>query len=363
MARRTMNTTPERSEYRKSFVACAGGLRFRMKGTSGLEGRRIFMDSLHVDRRPSGDGVVRSLRGIPTFRIVGPEHVDLHTELSLQEAEVFPEHRELVHGRKPGELIRFGVSQVLRDFLGERRDLFRPFAHPRFREGSLHEHVHRDRSFLGEVARDPVDVHFPSGRCVQCESLRSDPRDFQNLADISERRLEEDFRAFGPRIHLATDRLRVARAVSAKSMSAFGSSRPSPAFAPVSRITAAPHSRTASRMYQTFPRDFDILRPARRTHPFTPNPRGHCSLGKMAVCANRQNVMWFWTRSFPVFRRSTGYQYVNSRRRPSITSGSSPRRDATALALPLPKNTKSKNASSSRCAQGTEDRRAPPWRA
>src|SRR2546426_3143595 len=125
MARRTMNTTPERNEYRRSFVAWGGGLRFRLKGTFGLEGRRIFMDSLQVDRRPPGDRVVRFLRGIPTFRIVGPEHVDLHTELSLQEAEVFPEHRELVHGRKPGELIRFGVSQVLRDFLGERRDLFR----------------------------------------------------------------------------------------------------------------------------------------------------------------------------------------------------------------------------------------------
>src|SRR5256885_11916073 len=87
MARRTMNTRPERSEYRRSFVACGGGLRFRLKGTSGLEGRRIFMDSLHVDRRPPGDRVVRFLRGIPTFRIVGPEHVDLHTELSLQEAE------------------------------------------------------------------------------------------------------------------------------------------------------------------------------------------------------------------------------------------------------------------------------------
>src|SRR5712691_7338170 len=119
MARRTMNTTPARSEYRRSLVACGGGLRFRMKGTSGLEGRRIFMDSLHVDRRPSGDGVVRFLRGIPAFRIVGPEHVDLHPELLLQEAEVFPEHRELVDGRKPVKFIRLGVSQVLRDLFAE----------------------------------------------------------------------------------------------------------------------------------------------------------------------------------------------------------------------------------------------------
>src|SRR3989442_16035584 len=111
MARRTMNTTPERSEYRRSFVACGGGLRFRMKGTSGLEGRRIFMDSLPVDRRPSGDGVVRFLRGIPAFRIVGPEHVDLHPEVFLQEAEAFSEHRELVHGCTPVEFIRLRVWQ------------------------------------------------------------------------------------------------------------------------------------------------------------------------------------------------------------------------------------------------------------
>src|SRR2546425_1133805 len=119
MAKRTMNTTPDRSEYRRSFVACGGGPRFRLKGTSGFEGRRIFMDSLHVDRRPSGDGVVRFLRGIPAFRIVGPEHVDLHTELFLQEAG--------------------------------------------------------------------------------------------DLPDIGQRRLEEDFRGFGPRIDLARDRLRVLR--------------------------------------------------------------------------------------------------------------------------------------------------------
>src|SRR5207245_7812306 len=142
MARRTMNTTPERSEYLSSFVACGGALRFRLKGTSGLEGRRIFMDSLHVDRRPSRDSVVRFLRGIPAFRIVGPEHVDLHTELFLQEAEVLPEHRELVHGCKPIELIRLRVLQVLREPLGERRDLFRPFPHPWFREASLPQRVH-----------------------------------------------------------------------------------------------------------------------------------------------------------------------------------------------------------------------------
>src|SRR5437764_14785189 len=94
MARRTMNTTAERNEYRRSFVACGGGLRFRLKGTSGLEGRRIFMGSLHVDRRPSGDGVVRLLRRIPALRIVGPEDVDRRTEVFSHQAEVLHEPRE-----------------------------------------------------------------------------------------------------------------------------------------------------------------------------------------------------------------------------------------------------------------------------
>src|SRR5207249_3292399 len=139
MARRTMNTTPERNEYRRSFVACGGGVRFRLKGTSGLEGRRIFMDSLHVDRRPSGDGEVRLLRGIPSFRIVGPEDVDRRTELFRQEAQVLPKHGELVDGPKSVEVVRFRVSQVLRDLLGEGRDLFRAFPHPRLCEDSLHQ--------------------------------------------------------------------------------------------------------------------------------------------------------------------------------------------------------------------------------
>src|SRR2546427_13305775 len=100
MAKRTMNTTPDRSEYRRSFVACGGGPRFRLKGTSGFEGRRIFMDSLHVDRRPSGDGVVRFLRGFPAFRIVGPDHVDLPQGPFSQEPGVSPETAEPVPGSK-----------------------------------------------------------------------------------------------------------------------------------------------------------------------------------------------------------------------------------------------------------------------
>src|SRR5881628_4150521 len=133
MARRTMNTTPERSEYRRSFVACGGGLRFRLKGTSGLEGRRIFMDSLHVNRRPSGDGVVRLLRGIPQLRIVRAEHVDGHAELLPQEAEVLAEHRELVDRTEPVKVVRLRVAQVFRDLFGECGDLLRAFPHPRLR--------------------------------------------------------------------------------------------------------------------------------------------------------------------------------------------------------------------------------------
>src|SRR2546421_5543668 len=100
MARRTMNTRPERNEYRRSFVACGGGLRFRLKGTSGLEGRRIFVDSPHVDRRPSADGVGRFLRRIAAFGIVRPAHLGLHGELLLQEREAFPSPPQLVFGRK-----------------------------------------------------------------------------------------------------------------------------------------------------------------------------------------------------------------------------------------------------------------------
>src|SRR5947199_2432142 len=74
MARRTMNTRPERSEYRRSFVACGGGRRFRLKGTSGAEGRRIFIAYLHVIRRRSGHAVVALLLGIPNFRLAGADH-------------------------------------------------------------------------------------------------------------------------------------------------------------------------------------------------------------------------------------------------------------------------------------------------
>ena len=58
MAKRTMNTSPDKNEYRKSFVACGGGLLFLLNGTSGREGREIFIASLHVNRRSTGDGVI-----------------------------------------------------------------------------------------------------------------------------------------------------------------------------------------------------------------------------------------------------------------------------------------------------------------
>src|SRR2546427_11561199 len=101
MARRTMNTTPERNEYRRSFVAWGGGLRFRLEGASGLEGRRIFMDSLHVDRRPPGVRLVRFLPWLPPFRILAPEHVDLPTVLLLLQPQVLPAQPEPVHRPQP----------------------------------------------------------------------------------------------------------------------------------------------------------------------------------------------------------------------------------------------------------------------
>src|SRR5207249_1066889 len=77
----------------------------------------------------------------------------------------------------------------------------------------------------------------------------------------------------------------------------------------------------AARRYQTFPFDFDIFRPPRARWPMIPKPRGPCSGGNRASWTKIANVMWFWIRSFPVWRRSTGYQYVNSRRRPCRTFG------------------------------------------
>src|SRR6266540_5097776 len=91
MASMTMNTTPAKREYRSNFVACGGGLRFRLNGTSGFEGRAIFTGSLHVNRRPTGEGVVRLLRGVPAIRVVRAEDVDRRTEFRSQEAGVLAE--------------------------------------------------------------------------------------------------------------------------------------------------------------------------------------------------------------------------------------------------------------------------------
>src|SRR5207247_10192263 len=108
-----MNTTPARREYRSNFVACGGGRRFRLNGTSGFEGRAIFMDSLHVNRRPAGDGVVRLLHGIPSLRIVRTDDVDLRTEFRSEEPYVIAEHREPLDRTSPNRFIRFRVAQLL----------------------------------------------------------------------------------------------------------------------------------------------------------------------------------------------------------------------------------------------------------
>src|SRR6266700_4122450 len=113
MASMTINTTPAKREYRSSFVACGGGLRLRLKGTSGFEGRAIFTDSLHVNRRPTGDGMVRLLRGVPSLRIVCVEDVDRRTEFRSQEADVLAEHREFLDGTSANRFIRFRVAQLL----------------------------------------------------------------------------------------------------------------------------------------------------------------------------------------------------------------------------------------------------------
>src|SRR6266571_5077412 len=211
IASKIMNTTPARREYRSNFVACGGGLRFRLNGTSGFEGRAIFMDSLHVNRRPAGDGVVRLLRGVPSLRIVRTEDVDLRTEFRSQEADVLAEHRELVDGTSPNRFIRFRVAQLLAEFLGVGRHLFRPVPHPRLREGPFHEHVHRDGSPLREGVCEFVEAGLPGRGGVQRDPLWRDPCDLQDLSNVSEGRLQQGFRAFRPSVDLPPDRLGIRR--------------------------------------------------------------------------------------------------------------------------------------------------------
>jgi hypothetical protein len=76
---------PDAIEYRNNFVACGGGLRFRLKATVGLRGRAIRMGSLQVNRGTSWDRALGFLRRIPSLRIVRPEHIDLHSELFAKE--------------------------------------------------------------------------------------------------------------------------------------------------------------------------------------------------------------------------------------------------------------------------------------
>src|SRR6058998_1315016 len=178
-----MKTIPAASEYVRSLVACGGGRRLRLKGTSGAEGRRIFMDSLHVNRRPSGDGVVRLVRGIPQLRIVRAEHLDGHAELLPQETEVLAKHRELVDRAEPVEVLSLRVPQIFRDLLRECGDLLRAFPHSRLRQDPLHQDVHRDGPLLREVPCDALDLDLPRWRGVDRESFRGDPGDFQDLPE------------------------------------------------------------------------------------------------------------------------------------------------------------------------------------
>src|SRR2546422_1327107 len=209
IAKRTMKTTPERKEYRRSFVAWGGGLRFRLNGASGLEGRAIFMHSLHVNRRPSGDGVVRLLRGVPSSRIVRAEHVDRNAELFRQEVGVLPEHRKLLDGSNSIQFIRFRVLELVTEALCVRGKFLCPFPHAGLRKGSLHEGVHPDGAFLRQRTRNLVDADLPIRRGVQRNALRLDPSDFENLADIRQRRLQEGLGGLRAWVDLIRNRDRV----------------------------------------------------------------------------------------------------------------------------------------------------------
>src|SRR6266540_5631213 len=186
MASMTMNTTPAKREYRSNFVACGGGLRFRLNGTSGFEGRAIFTGSLHVDRRSAGDGEGRLLRRVPSLRIVRAEDVDRSADFGLQKACVFAEHRELLDGTNPTQFIRFRVTHLLAEPLRECSHLLRPIPHSGLRESPFHEDVHRDGPVLREGTRELVDADLPRRGGVQRDPLRLDSRDLQDLSDVFE---------------------------------------------------------------------------------------------------------------------------------------------------------------------------------
>src|SRR6266699_423795 len=211
MASMTMNTTPAKREYRSSFVACGGGLRLRLKGTSGFEGRAIFTRSLHVNRRPTGHGAVRLLHGIPSLRVIRAEDIDGRTEFRSKEPGVLAKHRELLDGTNANRFIRFRVAELLAEALGVRRHVLRPIPHPWLREGPLHEDVHRDGSVLRKGTRDLVDANFPRRSGVQRDPFRLDSGDLQDLSDVSEGRLQQSFSGFCLRVDFSWDGLGIRR--------------------------------------------------------------------------------------------------------------------------------------------------------
>src|SRR5256886_1255682 len=162
-ARRTMKTIPATMEYRISFVAWGGGLRFRLKTAVGLRGRAMRIDSLHVDRGTTRHGAVALLRWIPTVRIVSAEHVDFHAQFLGQEMSIFSEHGELVHGADSIQIFGPRMSQFVRDLSRVCGCFLRPFLHPGLRQGLLHKDVHREGTLRREAPRDLMDAELHDG--------------------------------------------------------------------------------------------------------------------------------------------------------------------------------------------------------
>src|SRR5205807_478622 len=205
-------------------------------------------------------------------------HLDLHSQFLREEVRILSQHRELVHGAEPISIFDPCVSQLVRDLLRVCGYLLRPFPYPGLCQGLLHQDVHREGLLGREASRELVDAELPRWRRVESDPLRRDPGHLEDLADVRERRLEEYLCCRVARMvrfkmlrnHASipcpsrrvecfavakrTQSCRRSIAVSAKSKSTFGSSRPSPAFATVSRITSAGQSRNASRMNQVLPR-------------------------------------------------------------------------------------------------------------
>mmetsp|Transcript_19928 Transcript_19928/g.48506 ORF Transcript_19928/g.48506 Transcript_19928/m.48506 type:complete len:212 (+) Transcript_19928:955-1590(+) len=94
----------------------------------------------------------------------------------------------------------------------------------------------------------------------------------------------------------------------------FASSSVSPASAHVSLVASAVNWSTHCFTVRKLPLDLDIFSASTITWPLAKKLRGQNSgfPFQMAAWLNKHMVRWFWIRSFPEHRRSSGYQNLNS---------------------------------------------------